>query len=71
MIAHFLFFGFEKDHIVQFAGRLESLRESFRDQILSAKDSDHAALLSMITSWARQLAQDPLRSGEAKQVTQV
>lgn len=44
------------------AARLESIRESLRKSILTAVSSDQAALTSLVATWARQVAKDPLGS---------
>jgi hypothetical protein len=45
-----------------FQARLETLQESFREIIFAASDSEQPVLVSLLASWARQVARDPLTS---------
>ena len=46
--------------ISNFTMRLETLHETIRERILAAPESEQAALVKLLTSWAAEVAKDPL-----------
>ena len=49
-----------EQHEGSFSSRLDVLQESMRDRILAAPESQQAKLVSLMASWARRVADDPL-----------
>jgi len=49
-------------------GRLEKMHSNVRERIMAAPESEQASLVSLFTSWARQVAQDPLSDEGCAQV---
>lgn len=48
------------DHIALFANRLEVLHESLKEKIFLANESEQGPLLTILSSWAKQVALTPL-----------
>ena len=48
-----------------FQSGLEKMHATMRDRILAAPESEQAPLVSLFTTWARQVAQDPLNADES------
>ena len=57
-----------EDRVHSIALGLEKLHANLKEKILSAPEAEQASLISVLSSWARQVAQDPLSDPKCAQV---